>query len=182
MMSVPALRHQHGPYVTRWLLCWSSKFSSFQNGRFGSFDQGKQVGRGQEHDNNSQQEIKGYEFNQICNILHKDTWGSDVEEALERINSKSHLGFVVDVLKRQKNVDMALNYFRWVQKQNCNQHSQEAYDALLIFLANSKHYDNLQEIFEEMSIARFEPKNVTCVKLKLMNQTWHLQCLKKCRR
>ena len=51
-------------------------------------------------------------------------WELDAEETLERINKKSHHGHVEEVLKWQRNVDMALNYFRWLQKQNSNQHNQ----------------------------------------------------------
>ena len=51
--------------------------------------------------------------------------------------------FEVEVLKRQKNIDVAVNDFRWTKQQNNFKHNPKYYEALLLILAKNRETNML---------------------------------------
>ncbi|CAL5368539.1 unnamed protein product [Camellia sinensis] len=72
---------------------------------------------------------------------------------------------VIGVLKRLKDFDLTMSYFRFVETKTNKAHCPEAYNLLLMVMDKSKKFDCLDQILEEMSLSGFGPSNSTCFDL-----------------
>ncbi|CDP09647.1 unnamed protein product [Coffea canephora] len=105
------------------------------------------------------------EADRVCQILESGSWGPSVENALSMYDEKRHSELVIGVLRRLKDVQQALNYFRWVEKKTDEAHCPEAYNMLLMVIVKSKRFDHVEQILEEMGLAGYGPSNSTCIQL-----------------
>ncbi|KAK9088395.1 hypothetical protein Scep_027477 [Stephania cephalantha] len=101
----------------------------------------------------------------VCGILNSGPWKPDLENMLSLRDYDLEQDSVVEVLKRVKNFDSAMNYFRWVERKNEKVHSLEAYSVLLILMAKTKNFSCLEQIVEEMSVTGLGFSNNTCIEL-----------------
>ncbi|XP_059654624.1 pentatricopeptide repeat-containing protein At3g06920-like [Cornus florida] len=101
----------------------------------------------------------------VCKILESCPWGPYLEKTLSTFDEIPQTDLVIRVLKRLKNVDQAVNYFRWAERKTNQAHCPEAYNSLLMVMCRGKKLYCLEQILEEMSLAGFGPSNSTCIEL-----------------
>ena len=99
----------------------------------------------------------------VVKALESGPWGPTMEAVLSEINEKPQQELVIAVLKRLKDVNVALNYFRWTERRINQVHCPEAYNNLLMVMARSRDFGTLEEVLEEMSHAGFGPSTDTCI-------------------
>ncbi|KAL5707514.1 hypothetical protein ACHQM5_018409 [Ranunculus cassubicifolius] len=100
----------------------------------------------------------------VCRVL-SGPWGPDLEKELSSLHEEPQVELVNGVLRMLKDVNLAMNYFRWVEKNSGKAHSSVAYDVLLKMMARSKKFYGFEQIWEEMSIAGYELSDNTCIQL-----------------
>ncbi|KAK8511280.1 hypothetical protein V6N12_033557 [Hibiscus sabdariffa] len=105
------------------------------------------------------------EVDDVCGILESGPWGPAIENALSSLNAKLQPGLVIGVLRKLKDVNLAIKYFRWTEMKTEQAHCPEAYNSLLMVMARSKKLDCLEQVLGEMSVAGFGPSNNTCIEL-----------------
>ncbi|KAL7181247.1 hypothetical protein ACSBR1_040175 [Camellia fascicularis] len=93
------------------------------------------------------------------------SWGPFLEKALHVLDEMPQTELVIGVLKRLKDFDPAMSYFRFVETKTNKAHCLEAYNSLLMVMGRSKKFNCLDQILEEMSVSRFGPSNSTCFDL-----------------
>ncbi|KAF5961021.1 hypothetical protein HYC85_002230 [Camellia sinensis] len=98
-------------------------------------------------------------------ILEGCSWGPSLENALHVFDEMPQTELVIGVLKRLKDFDLAMSYFRFVETKTNKAHCPEAYNSLLMVMGRSKKFDCLDQILEEMSLSGFGPSNSTCFDL-----------------
>ncbi|KAF4355673.1 hypothetical protein F8388_013090, partial [Cannabis sativa] len=102
---------------------------------------------------------------ETCHILESSPWGPSIENSLLARFGKPQPESVIRVLRRLKDVNLAVNYFRWSERQIDNAHCPEAYNSLITVMARSRNFIWLDQILEEMSVAGIGPSNYTTVEL-----------------
>ncbi|XP_020886624.1 pentatricopeptide repeat-containing protein At3g06920-like isoform X2 [Arabidopsis lyrata subsp. lyrata] len=105
--------------------------------------------------------------NDICNVLETGAWGPSAENALSALNFKPQPEFVIGVLRRLKDVNRAIEYFRWYERRTELPHCPESYNSLLLVMARCRNFDALDQILGEMSVAGFGPSVNTCIEMVL---------------
>lgn len=103
----------------------------------------------------------------ICEILRSRSWSHSLENALSITDKKSQTDLVIGVLRKLKDVNQAVNFFRWVEKRYDQVHCPEAYNSLLQLMARSENLDFVDQILHEMSVAGFGPSNLSSIELVL---------------
>ncbi|KAK4405563.1 Pentatricopeptide repeat-containing protein [Sesamum angolense] len=101
----------------------------------------------------------------VCHVLESGPWGPSLEKTLSSVDDKPQADVVIGVLRRMKNVDLGVNYFRWVERVTNQVNSPETYNSLLMLMARCKKFDRFEHVFEEMSLAGFSPSVETSVEL-----------------
>ncbi|TKY74583.1 Pentatricopeptide repeat-containing protein [Spatholobus suberectus] len=101
----------------------------------------------------------------VCQVLDTGPWGPSLEDALDTFGEMPQPELVVGVIRRLKDVKVALQYFRWVERKTEQLHCPEVYDAILMLMARTRNLDYLEQILEEMNMAGFGPSNNTCIEL-----------------
>ncbi|GER52188.1 pentatricopeptide repeat-containing protein [Striga asiatica] len=127
------------------------------------------------------------EVENVCRILESSPWGPSLEKALSSCVHTPQLDITIGVLRRMKDPDSALSYFRWVERETNQVNPPQTYNALLLLMARCKKIDKIENILEEMSLAGFSPSFETstelisiCVKArKLMDAYNILQSMRK---
>ena len=123
------------------------------------------VGKSSIQENPSRIDGMRKEVDDVCCILESGPWGPSIENALSVLNEKPQPGLVIGVLRKLKDVNLAINYFRWTERKTDQAHCPEAYNSLLMVMARNKKFDCLEQILGEMSVAGFGPSNNTCIEL-----------------
>ncbi|PNX59329.1 pentatricopeptide repeat-containing protein, partial [Trifolium pratense] len=72
---------------------------------------------------------------------------------------------IVGVMKRLKDVNVAFQYFRWVEGKTEEGNCAEVYNAFLMVMARTRNLEYLEQILEEMSVAGFGISNHVCIEL-----------------
>jgi hypothetical protein len=54
----------------------------------------------------------------VCHVLESGSWGPSLENSLSMFNEKPQPELVIGVLRRLKDVNQAVNYFRWVERKS----------------------------------------------------------------
>ncbi|KAI3729384.1 hypothetical protein L6452_18041 [Arctium lappa] len=101
----------------------------------------------------------------VCQILEGGPWGMSLENALSTCNESAQTDTVIAVLQKLKDVNLAVDYFRWSERKSNQAHCPEAYNSLLMVMARNKKFDQIEQVLEEMNLAGFGPSNSTCVEL-----------------
>lgn len=124
---------------------------------------------------------KRQEVDNICQILESAPWGTSLEKALSTYNGSTQSDLVISVLRKLKDVNLALNYFQWAEKKSNQPHCPEAYNSLLMVMAKSNNFDQIEQVFQEMNLSGFGPSNttsleliLTCVKSHKLKQAYDL--------
>ncbi|KAK8709844.1 hypothetical protein V6N13_060845 [Hibiscus sabdariffa] len=105
------------------------------------------------------------EVDDVCCILESGPWGPAIENALSLHNEKPQPGLVIGVLRKLKDANLAINYFRWTERKTDQAHCPEAYNSLLTVMARNKKFDCLEQVLGEMSVAGFGLSNNACMEL-----------------
>ncbi|EXB74774.1 hypothetical protein L484_023516 [Morus notabilis] len=118
---------------------------------------------------------------EICQILESGPWGPSLENSLLVNCGKPQPESIIRVLRRLKDVNLAVNYFRWSERQIDEAHCPEAYNSLLMVMARSRNFNWLEQILEEMSVAGIGPLNyaslelvLSCVKSQKLREAFDL--------
>ncbi|KAK6138927.1 hypothetical protein DH2020_027342 [Rehmannia glutinosa] len=133
----------------------------------GPFNQGKwtvsQINEGGGQ-NLRRYEIVRREVENVCRILGSGPWGPSLEKALSSCDDKPQVDVVIGVLRRMKDVDLAINYFRWVERVTNQVNSPQTYDSLLMLMARcamsvvhkSDYPDLMLSLFHQMQELGYE--------------------------
>lgn len=79
----------------------------------------------------------------VCRILGSGPWGPPLESALTSCVDKPEPDLVIGVLRRMKDVDLAVSYFRWVEKSRNRVNPPETYHSLLMLMARCRKFDRI---------------------------------------
>ncbi|KAL7262038.1 hypothetical protein ACSBR1_000426 [Camellia fascicularis] len=142
------------------------KFSSSSNNR--PFDQNSRPITSMEV--GSQESLRKSEWvrqgiDSVCQILEGCSWGPSLENPLHVFDEMPQTELVIRVLKRLKDFDLAMSYFRFVETKTNKAHCLEAYNSFLMVMGRSKKFDCLDQILEKMRLSGFGPSNNTCFDL-----------------
>ncbi|GAU28351.1 hypothetical protein TSUD_256790 [Trifolium subterraneum] len=80
-------------------------------------------------------------------------------DALNSFDEMSQPEVIVGVMKRLKDVNVAFQYFRWVEGKTEQGNCAEVYNAFLMVMARTRNLEYLEQILEEMSLAGFGISN-----------------------
>lgn len=157
------------------IYAFSQRLSSFPNGPSSELDRKfvSSVG-GVDCDNSRKVEGVRQVVDGVCHVLEGGPWGPALENALSALDEKPQSDLVIGVLRRLKDVSLAINYFRWCEKQTDQPHCPEVYNSLLMVMARSKNFNSLEQVLEEMSIAGIANFNDLCLPSSVpkLNLSW----------
>lgn len=86
----------------------------------------------------------------IVEIVKRWKWGPDMETQLDKLQFVPNMTQVMQALKLIGDSDSSLNLFRWVKRQSWYVSNEDCYTILFDKLNQSKDYDNIQSVFEDM--------------------------------
>ncbi|CAJ2633787.1 unnamed protein product [Trifolium pratense] len=101
----------------------------------------------------------------VCGVLENGSWGPAIEDALNSFDEMSQPEVIVGVMKRLKDVNVAFQYFRWVEGKTEQGNCAEVYNSFLMVMARTRNLEYLEQILEEMSVAGFGISNHVCIEL-----------------
>ncbi|KAK1413004.1 hypothetical protein QVD17_34686 [Tagetes erecta] len=101
----------------------------------------------------------------VCEILEGGQWGTSLENALSKYNESTQSDLMISVLRKLKDVNLAVSYFKWAESKTKQPHCLEAYNSVLMVMARSNNFFQIEQVFEEMNLAGFGPSNTTCIEL-----------------
>lgn len=97
----------------------------------------------------------------VCNILGRAIWGGDMEVALFKLERPLTPYHVNEVLKRQKEVGLALEFFHWAKRQEGYRHDVHTFTTMLGILGRARKFDAVARLLEDMVRDGCKPSVVT---------------------
>ncbi|MCO5568193.1 hypothetical protein L7F22_021889 [Adiantum nelumboides] len=97
----------------------------------------------------------------VCNILRQTIFGGDMELALSKSERPLTPYHVNEVLKRQKDVGLALEFFNWAKRQEGYRHDVHTFTTMLAILGRARKFDIVARLLEEMVRDGCKPSVVT---------------------
>eukprot|EP00249_Psilotum_nudum_P008127 c21060_g1_i1 orf=1204-2472(-) len=86
----------------------------------------------------------------VCWILKKTKWGPQTEQWLEQLRGGLTPFIVAEVLLRQRDTELALNFFDWTGRQAGRLHNSAAYSALVALLCRENELDPVPDLVMNM--------------------------------
>lgn len=86
----------------------------------------------------------------IVEVVKRWKWGPDLENQLDKLQFVPNMTHVVQAMKVIKESDASLSLFRWAKRQPWHVHDDECYLVLFDGLNQSRDFDGIQSLFEEM--------------------------------
>ncbi|WRX12572.1 Pentatricopeptide repeat - like 10 [Theobroma cacao] len=86
----------------------------------------------------------------IVEVVKRWKWGPELESQLDKLQFMPKMIHVTQAMKVVKDSDASLSLFRWAKRQSWYVPSDECYDILFDGLNQSRDFDAIQSLFEEM--------------------------------
>lgn len=86
----------------------------------------------------------------IVEIVKRWKWGPELETQLDKLQFMPSMTHIIQAMKVVKDSDASLSLFRWAKRQSWYVPSDECYDILFDGLNQSRDFDAIQTLFEEM--------------------------------
>ncbi|KAK6233421.1 hypothetical protein QUC31_005827 [Theobroma cacao] len=86
----------------------------------------------------------------IVEVVKRWKWGPELESQLDKLQFMPNMIHVTQAMKVVKDSDASLSLFRWAKRQSWYVPSDECYDILFDGLNQSRDFDAIQSLFEEM--------------------------------
>ncbi|XP_010537812.1 PREDICTED: pentatricopeptide repeat-containing protein At1g79490, mitochondrial [Tarenaya hassleriana] len=86
----------------------------------------------------------------IVEVVKRWKWGPELETQLDKLQFSPNMVHVTQALKTIKDTDASLSLFRWAKKQPWYSPSNECYVVLFDGLNQSRDFEGIQSLFEEM--------------------------------
>ncbi|XVF41201.1 hypothetical protein PTKIN_Ptkin01aG0261200 [Pterospermum kingtungense] len=86
----------------------------------------------------------------IVEIVKRWKWGPELETQLDKLQFMPNMTHIIQAMKIVKDSDASLSLFRWAKRQSWYVPSVECYDILFDGLNQSRDFDAIQALFEEM--------------------------------
>lgn len=86
----------------------------------------------------------------IVEVVNRWKWGPELDTQLDKLQFVPNMTHVAQALKVIKDGDAALSLFRWSKRQQWYLPSDECFTTLFDSLNQSKNFDEIQLLFEEM--------------------------------
>ncbi|KAM1032333.1 hypothetical protein ACFX13_036783 [Malus domestica] len=86
----------------------------------------------------------------IVEVVKRWKWGPELETQLDKLQFVPNMTHITQALKVIKDGDGALSLFRWAKRQSWYLPSDECYVVLFDGLNQSKDFDGIQSLFDEM--------------------------------
>ncbi|KAI5081388.1 hypothetical protein GOP47_0004571 [Adiantum capillus-veneris] len=97
----------------------------------------------------------------VCNILGQAALGGDIELALSKLERPLTPYHVNEVLKRQKDVGLALEFFKWAKRQEGYRHDGHTFTTMLGILGRARKFDAVARLLDDMVRDGCKPNVVT---------------------
>ncbi|MBA0725480.1 hypothetical protein Golax_022067 [Gossypium laxum] len=86
----------------------------------------------------------------IVEVVKRWKWGPELETQLDKLQFMPNMTHITQALKVVKDSDASLSLFRWAKRQSWYAPSDECYDMLFDGLNQSRDFDAIQSLFEEL--------------------------------
>ncbi|KAG4126937.1 hypothetical protein ERO13_D10G186900v2 [Gossypium hirsutum] len=86
----------------------------------------------------------------IVEVVKRWKWGPELETQLDKLQFMPNMTHIIQALKVIKDSDASLSLFRWAKRQSWYAPSDECYDMLFDGLNQSRDFDAIQSLFEEL--------------------------------
>ncbi|XWS56953.1 hypothetical protein CRYUN_Cryun09bG0129800 [Craigia yunnanensis] len=86
----------------------------------------------------------------IIEVVKRWKWGPELETQLDKLQFMPNMTHITQAMKVVKDSDASLSLFRWAKRQSWYVPSDECYDILFDGLNQSRDFDAIQSLFEEM--------------------------------
>lgn len=86
----------------------------------------------------------------IVEVVKRWKWGPELETQLDKLQFTPNMTHITQALKVVKDSDASLSLFRWAKRQSWYAPSDECYDMLFDGLNQSRDFDAIQSLFEEL--------------------------------
>lgn len=86
----------------------------------------------------------------VSRILRENKWSLDTKELLARCLEDVKPEHVPEILKRMKDIDIALNFFYWVGEQSPSKLTSRTYSVMIGRLGIARKFDAMRQLLEEM--------------------------------
>ncbi|KAH7442674.1 hypothetical protein KP509_03G098600 [Ceratopteris richardii] len=97
----------------------------------------------------------------VCNILKQAVSVVDIQVGLSGLKLPLTPYHVNEVLKRQKDSELALDFFHWSRRQEGYKHDVHTFTTMLGILGKARKFDAVVRLLEEMSREGCKPSVVT---------------------
>lgn len=86
----------------------------------------------------------------VSKILRENEWSLDTRELLARCLEDVKPEHVPEILKRMKDIDIALNFFYWVGERSPSKLNSRTYSVMIGRLGIARKFDAMRQLLEEM--------------------------------
>ncbi|GMI80283.1 embryo defective 2217 [Hibiscus trionum] len=86
----------------------------------------------------------------IVEVVKRWKWGPELETQLDKIQFMPNMTHITQAMKVVKERDASLSLFRWAKRQSWYVPSDECYEILFDGLNQSRDFDAIQSLFEEL--------------------------------
>ncbi|KAK8661920.1 hypothetical protein V6N13_091508 [Hibiscus sabdariffa] len=86
----------------------------------------------------------------IVEVVKRWKWGPELETQLDKIQFTPNMTHITQAMKVVKESDASLSLFRWAKRQSWYVPSDECYEILFDGLNQSRDFDAIQSLFEEL--------------------------------